>query len=183
MLLPLFLGLSLLLLFLRSRLLFLLEALLLQLGQQGAGDGQVVARILVAGVRLQHRLIGLGGPRIVRELETGVAQVVAGILLDRLPLHMAEALGCLLVATGAVQGHAPAVGVGEALRGAAVVPGAKGLVRLLLLVGEPAGLAPPPGEGEQDQGREEASGPHEDLPAPSRRKAGRSKAATASTGR
>jgi hypothetical protein len=73
-------------------------------------------------------------------LETGVAQVEAGILLDGGPLHLLETFGGGFVLAGPIFSHAAPVGIGEALGSLVILAMAKRLGRRLFVILEPAGL-------------------------------------------
>ena len=89
--------------------------------QHALGQRHVVQGVLVIGPQCQRVLVGIDGALEVAELVAGVTEVVERICLDLVSLDVLEGLAGFRVAAGAVECHAAAIAVGEALGRLAVI--------------------------------------------------------------
>ena len=139
------LGLPLLLrlFFLRFRLRLLVPALigaLLQACEHGAGERQVVGRVIVGRFGAQHVLVGKRGSGVIPQLEAGITQVVTGRLGISARHRLLKGLGRVREATGAVERDTAAVGIGKPVRGGLIVAVLEVIECRLLGVLEPAAM-------------------------------------------
>ncbi len=124
---------------LRLLLLLLVVGGLLDPGQHGAGEGEVVGGVIMGGVGRQDLLEGHRGAGVITELEAGVTEVVSGILGLASAL---EGAGSLLEETFPIERDPAPVGIGEAIgrvREVALLESGKGLLLGVLEQPRPSG--------------------------------------------
>ncbi len=92
--------------------------------------------VFVARIGAQYPLVSRHGPRVVAELEAGIAQVVLGILVHGRAFHLTEGVRGLLETSSFVKGHAAPILIPEAIGRMTVIACQVALVGLLLLVQE-----------------------------------------------
>jgi hypothetical protein len=117
-----------------------LKFLLVDTGQNGPGQGQVVTGVSMVGVLIEHLLVGRHGPSEIANLKAGVAQVVGGVLGHFRALFPGESVSGFDVTSGAVQGDTPAVRIAELIGRAGIIALPELLLRFLFLVDEPSGM-------------------------------------------
>jgi hypothetical protein len=139
--------------------LLLLEFLLIDAGEDGAGEGQIVLGVGVGRIAAQDLFVGLGGPGEIAELEARITQVVGGIIRQLRFLIVGKGVGGLGMASCPIEGDALAVGIGKTLGRTGVIALLEPRLGLLLRVVKPAGL----GRRGQDQGHQPKSHALHDL--------------------
>ncbi len=120
--------------------LLLLELLLIDAGEDGAGEGQVVLGVGVSRIAAQNLFIGGGGTREVTKLEASVAQVVGGVIRQLGSLVVGKGIGGLGIALGPIKGDTLAIGIGKPLRSAGIIASLEAHLGLLFWIIKPAGL-------------------------------------------
>ena len=163
-------------------LLLLVIGLLLQAGQHGAREGQIVGGVLLGRIGAQDLLIGGDGACEIAELEAGIPQVVLGRLRVGAMVRTLEGPGGVLVAPGTVECNAPAVGILERLGRPDVVARPEAVEGLLLAVLEESSLGARRREPQNDRQTGQPSRHFADLRRGRPRNWGRSRPTTASTG-